>query len=134
MSYQVPKNILWAYGIPFLLPTSPIPVHFYINDHNYSLESEKAEITISQQGSTSSSVTSSIANGNQTVLRGNEVALSPSCSDYAEGLHAYFQAKPISFRRSTSISESYEEGFETDVSNIIYLARFIEILKCDANI
>ena len=92
----------------------------FINFHTYIYkESEKAEINISQQGSTSSSVTNSIGNANQTVLRGNEVALSP-CVDYAEGLHAYFQAKPISFRRSSSISESYEEGFETDVSNLFY--------------
>jgi hypothetical protein len=105
----------------FLVLGLSVPRQFFINCHKIVFkESEKAEITISQQGSTSSSVTSSIANGNQTVLRGNEVALSPSCSDYAEGLNAYFQARPISFRRSISISESYEEGFETDVSNILF--------------
>ena len=47
-------------------------------------ESEKAQINISQQSSTSSSVSKPIANARQTVLRGNEVAVSPSCLDYAE--------------------------------------------------
>ena len=79
-------------------------------------ESEKAQINISQQGSTSSSVTKPIANARQTVLRGNEVAVSPSCSDYAEELHAYFQRRPLSLRRSLSISESVEED-EDDVSH-----------------
>jgi len=77
-------------------------------------ESEKAQINISQQGSTSSSVTKPIANARQTVLRGNEVAVSPSCLDYAEELHAYFQKRPLSLRRSLSISESVEED-EDDV-------------------
>ena len=62
-------------------------------------ESEKAQINISQQGSTSSSVTNPNTNAKQTVLRGNEVALSPSCSDYAEELHAYFQTRPLGLRR-----------------------------------
>merc|ERR1719238_2162494 len=69
-------------------------------------ENEKAEITNSQQGSTSSSATNKIGLANQTILRGNEVALSFSCLDNAEGLNAYFQARPLSMRRSLSISES----------------------------
>ena len=49
--------------------------------------------------------------------RGTEVPISP-CLDYAEGLHAYFQAKPLSLRRSSSICESVEEDFENDVRNL----------------
>ena len=75
-------------------------------------ESEKAQINLSQQGSTSSSITNSIVNTKQTILRGNEVAISPSCSDYAEELHAYFQRRPLSLRRSLSISESVDEDEE----------------------
>ena len=79
--------------------------------------SEKAEITNSQQGSTSNSVSIQGSNSKQTILRGNEVALSPSCLDYAEDLHAYFLKRPLSIRRSRSISESVEEDiFNADVS------------------
>ena len=93
--------------------------HAYITRHHYYLkESEKAQINISQHGSTSSSITNPIASAKQTVLRGNEVAVSPSCSDYAEELHAYFQRRPLSLRRSLSISESVEED-EDDVSYYI---------------
>ena len=80
-------------------------------------ENEKAEITNSQQGSTSSSATNKLGLANQTILRGNEVALSFSCLDNAEGLNAYFQARPLSMRRSLSISESAEENLDQEDDN-----------------
>ena len=79
--------------------------------------SEKEEINNSQAGSTSGSASKLACNAKQTVLRGNEVAVSPSCLDYAEDLHAYFQTKPLSFRKSVSVSESIEEDLGINEDN-----------------
>ena len=70
--------------------------------------SEKAEIINSQQGSNSSSVSNQVVNRKQTMLRGNEVPISP-CFDFPDDIQAYFHLKRR-ISRSVSITESLEEN------------------------
>merc|ERR1712223_881746 len=72
-------------------------------------KSELNDIVNSRKSSESNSATSQ-TEANQTIVRGDEIAMSPSCMDYAEDLNPYFKKRPA--RKSVSISESIEEDIE----------------------
>ena len=73
-------------------------------------KSELDDLFSSRKSSESNSATSQSENANQTIVRGDEIAMSPSSLDNAEDLKSYFKKRPA--RKSVSISESIDEDCE----------------------
>ena len=74
----------------------------------FHTDGEEDDILRSRDGSTSSSVTNQPGSAKQTLLRGNEIPLTPGSPDFRAG----------AIRRFLSISELEENDSENEVCNI----------------